>query len=87
MAPTIIAAFFWKRASSTGAIVSMIIGGILTAVLYFSNFYPFGWWPPVWGLGVTTILFVVISLLTTPPEDAGEFIDSLEKELEERGFR
>jgi SSS family solute:Na+ symporter len=87
MAPTIIATFFWKRASAPGAIVSMIVGGIVTAVMYFTGFYPWGWWPPVWGLALTTILFVVISLTTRPPEGAETFIQDLEKELKQYGFR
>jgi hypothetical protein len=65
----------------------MAAGGALTAVLYLTRFYPFGWWPPVWGLGLTGLLFVTVSLLTTPPEGAGEFIDRVERELEEQGFR
>jgi SSS family solute:Na+ symporter len=87
MAPTLVAAFFWKRASAWGAVVSMAAGALLTAALYLSGFYPFGWWPPVWGLGLTSLLFVSVSLLTTPPEGAGEFIDRVERELEEQGFR
>jgi SSS family solute:Na+ symporter len=87
MAPTIIATFFWKRASAAGALVSMIVGGIITAVMYLTRFYPLGWWPPVWGLGITSVLFVIISLLTTPPEGAEEFVDGLEKELVTEGFR
>jgi SSS family solute:Na+ symporter len=87
MAPTIIAAFFWKRASAAGALVSMIAGAVLTGTLYLTGWYPGGWWPPVWGLGLTVVLFVGISCLTRPPEGAGEFIDSVERELEKQGFR
>jgi SSS family solute:Na+ symporter len=87
MAPTLIAAFFWKRASAWGSVVSMVAGGVLTAALYLSGFYPFGWWPPVWGLGLTTLLFVLISLFTPAPEGAAEFIDGVERELQEQGFR
>jgi SSS family solute:Na+ symporter len=87
MAPTLIAAFFWKRATAWGAVVSMIAGGVLTASLYLSGFYPFGWWPPVWGLGLTTLLFVLVSLFTPAPEGAAAFIEGVERELQEQGFR
>jgi SSS family solute:Na+ symporter len=87
MAPTIIAAFFWKRATAPAAIVSMAVGGAITAVMYLANIYPLGWWPSVWGLLITSILFVAITLFTTPPRGAGEFIDNLERELTEKGFR
>jgi SSS family solute:Na+ symporter len=87
MAPTLIAAFFWKRATAWGAVVSMVAGGVLTAALYLFHIYPFGWWPPVWGLGLTSLLFVLVSLLTPAPDGAKEFIDTVERELEEQGFR
>jgi len=41
----------------------------------------------VWGLGITTVLFAVISLITSPPEGAEDFIRILEQELKENGFR
>jgi SSS family solute:Na+ symporter len=87
MAPTIIATFFWKRATAPAAIVSMVVGGILTAVMYFIGFYPLGWWPPVWGLAVTTILFVVISLFSKPPQGTAAFINDLDEELIANGFK
>ncbi len=87
MVPAVFGAFFWRRATAAGALVSMIVGGVLTAFLYVSGLKPLGVWPPVWGLGVTALLFVVVSLATRPPEGAAEFIGGLEKELEEEGFR
>ncbi|MFO7782248.1 MAG: sodium:solute symporter family protein [Spirochaetia bacterium] len=87
MAPAIIGAFFWRRGTATGALISMAVGGVLTAVMYLGNIYPFGWWPSVWGAGITTVLYVAVSLFTTPPSGAGEFIDWLNEELEAKGFR
>ena len=86
MAPAIIGAFFWKRATAAGALVSMIVGGVLTAVMYLTNFYPLGWWPSVWGALVTVVLFVGVSLATKPPQHAGQFIDELQSELSRNGF-
>lgn len=87
MAPAIIGAFFWRRGTAAGAIVSMAVGGVVTAVMYIANIYPFGWWPSVWGGALTTALFVTVSLFTRPPESAGEFIDWLNDELHAKGFR
>jgi SSS family solute:Na+ symporter len=87
MAPAIIGAFFWRRGTATGAVVSMAVGGVLTAIMYLGNIYPFGWWPSVWGAGITTVLYVAVSLFTAPPTGAGEFIDWLNEELESKGFR
>jgi SSS family solute:Na+ symporter len=36
---------------------------------------PLGLWPPVWGLIISTVIYVVVSLLTKPPEKAEEFVD------------
>jgi hypothetical protein len=33
----------------------MAVGGVLTAVMYLGNIYPFGWWPSVWGAGISTV--------------------------------
>lgn len=87
MAPAIIGAFFWRRATAAGALVSMSAGGVVTAVMYLADIYPFGWWPSVWGGALTTLLFVGVSLATRPPESAGEFIDWLNGELAAKGFR
>jgi SSS family solute:Na+ symporter len=84
LAPAIIGAFFWRRATAAGAMVSMITGGVVTGVMYLTRFYPFGWWPPVWGGALTTILFVVVSLATRAPASGAAFVDELERELKER---
>ncbi|HKL49455.1 MAG TPA: sodium:solute symporter family protein [Desulfuromonadales bacterium] len=86
MAPSIIGAFFWRRASAAGALCSMLVGGPVTAVLYLTDYYPLGWWPPVWGLGLTTLFFFGVSLMTSPPQKADQFISELEEDLREEGF-
>ncbi len=81
MAPALLGAFFWKRATAAGALVSMLIGGVLTGVLYVTGWYPLGWWPSVWGGGVTTVLFVVVSLVTRAPAGGDEFLRNLSVDL------
>jgi SSS family solute:Na+ symporter len=87
MAPAIIGAFFWKRATAAAAIVSMLLGGVLTGFLSLAGVYPLGWWPSVWGLGLTAACFLLVSLATSPPSRGAEFIDNLERELISSGFR
>ncbi|NBC30313.1 MAG: sodium:solute symporter family protein [Spirochaetes bacterium] len=87
MAPAIIGTFFWRGATAAGALVSMLVAGVVTSALYITGYYPLGWWPSVWGAILSTLLFVVVSLATRPPTGAGEFIDTLETELDEHGFR
>ncbi|MFP4427544.1 MAG: sodium:solute symporter family protein, partial [Spirochaetaceae bacterium] len=56
MVPTIIGAFFWRRATAPAALISMIVGGVVTGVMSVSNIYPLGWWPSVWGILLTSLL-------------------------------
>ncbi len=89
MAPTIVGAFFWKRSTAKGAIVSMAVGGLFTASLYIAgeSYYPLGWWPSFWGLLVTVIIFVIVSLITQPPEDTEEFFEEIDEGIKEHGMR
>lgn len=87
MAPTIVGAFFWIRSTASGASISMLVGGVVTATMYLAEVYPLGWWPSVWGLLVTACLFFTVSMLTQPPSNAEQFVRSLERQLEEHGFR
>jgi len=85
--PTIIAAFFWRRATAAGALSSMIVGAIIVLVLQVINFKPLGLWPAVWGAIACVILFVAVSLLTRPPlEKANEFMGYLQGELQKGNF-
>ena len=55
----------WKRGTATGAIASMI-GGFLTATLWYFSDNPFGLDPVIPGVAVSLILFVIVSLVTRP---------------------
>jgi SSS family solute:Na+ symporter len=85
--PTIIGAFFWKRATAAGALTSMVVGAILVLTLQLTGYKPLGWWPGVWGFIVCIVLYVVVSLMTKAPvKKAQEFITYLNKELPKRNF-
>jgi len=88
MAPTIIGSFFWKRATTEGALSSMAIGGVITASLYIAGeaYYPLGWWPSFWGLLITVVIFVGVSLITEPPEGTEKFLNEVEEGVEEYGM-
>lgn len=85
--PTIFGAFFWRRATAPAALAS-ILSGVVTAVyLQFSGLKPLGHWPGVWTLLVATLVFIVVSLFTSPPrENAERFMGYLSKELEEKNI-
>jgi len=85
--PAIFGAFFWKRATAPGAMVSCITGAIVVLVLQLTGWRPMGWWPGTWGFIVCVILFIGVSLSTRPPkEKAEEFIGYLREALKKGNF-
>lgn len=85
MVPALVGAFFWKRGTAPAAICSILVAGTVAAVLQFSGVYPLGLWPGIWSGMLATVLFVGVSLLTSPPrEKAEEFIDFVKSALEKR---
>jgi len=85
--PAIFGAFFWKRATAIGAIVSCIAGAIIVLIFQITGWKPLGWWPGTWGFIVCVPLFVIVSLATKPPrEKAEEFIGYLRGALKKGRF-
>ena len=76
--PTILGAFFWKRATAAGAVSSMIAGGLAVGFMYVQGLKPLGHWPPVWGILVSGAVFIAVSLATRPPIDTEDFFSSVE---------
>lgn len=85
--PAIFGAFFWKRATAKGAMISTIAGAAVVLILQVIGWKPLGWWPGTWGVVVCVPLFIIVSLLTEPPrEKAEEFLGYLRAKLREGGF-
>jgi SSS family solute:Na+ symporter len=60
----IIGALFWRRASSTGALAAMLLGGSTTVALELLPVsLPFGLDGNVFGIAVSAAVFVALSLL------------------------
>jgi SSS family solute:Na+ symporter len=64
----IVGALFWRRATAAGALASMLAGSVVVVVFMvldglFANS------PIIWGLLVSLVVFVVVSLLTPGPSD------------------
>ncbi len=78
--PAVIGAFFWKRATAWGALSSLVLGGSVVAFLSMANLKPMGQWPSVWGLAVSTLAFILVSLMTSPPE-TDLFFDGMNGEI------
>ena len=73
--PALLGAFFWKRGTAAAVISSSIPSVIVTGWFYMAGLKPLGLWPPVWGLIISTVIYIVVSYLTKPPEKASEFVD------------
>jgi len=73
--PALIGAFFWKRGTAAAVISSSIPSAIVIGWFYIAEMKPLGLWPPVWGLIISAVVYVVVSLVTKPPAKAAEFVD------------
>lgn len=72
--PALVGAFYWSRGTAAGALAGIVGGGAVVLATQFSSLRPLGLWPGVWGLAVSTALFVGVSLLTRPAAvEAREF--------------
>lgn len=73
--PTV-GAYFWKKATSVAAVWAMILGGGTTLVLLFiQDKLPFGLDASFWGILVSAIVFIPVSLMTkTEPETHAEAV-------------
>jgi len=79
--PALLAALVWKRATKTAGIVSIVLGTIVTLSLKLAGSFwpsimkpvgdpnadPFGIPIIYWGLGVSILSLILISLFTKPP--------------------
>ncbi|HBN84315.1 MAG TPA: pantothenate permease [Clostridiales bacterium] len=83
--PSIIGAFFWKRGTSAGTTASVIVGAAVVLFMQFTGIAPLKFGAGVWGLTVSAVVFIVVSLFTEPPkEKAHAFMDELREKLREK---
>lgn len=73
--PALLGAFFWKRGTAVAVISSAIPSVIVIGWFYMAGLKPLGLWPPVWGLIISTVIYVIVSYVTKPPRKAAEFVD------------
>lgn len=83
--PAIIGAFFWKRGTAAAVLASTIIPGALVLILELLQAKPFGLASGLWGLILSTLLFIFVSLFTNAPtQKANEFIDYIKENLQNK---
>lgn len=71
LAPPVVAALFWRRATTAGVIAGLVVGAGVTLLFFFqSDLKPLGLHEGVLGLIAHVIALVVVSKLTPPQSDA-----------------
>ena len=85
-APALIGCFYSERGSSIAALVSMSMA-VPVGIAYAVNWYPLGIWPPVWGIALSSVLYILLSLKFPDGEYGRRFIGGVHADLASNGFR
>ncbi|EBA00536.1 hypothetical protein [Marinobacter sp. ELB17] len=67
MVPAIIGAFYWRRRTAAGVLVSVIGAGLFVVYAYINGGKVLEIPAGIWGVPLSTLLFVGVSLLTEAP--------------------
>ena len=71
LAPSMYAAFLWRRASAPGVVAGLLVGISITALLVVVPAWkPFGIHEGLVGLAANIVTLVVVSLATRPPAES-----------------
>jgi len=54
---------FWEKGDRIASISSIIVGSTATVMMYFTGYFSLGIWPSVWCLILSTIVFIMGSLI------------------------
>jgi len=82
MVPPLVGAFFWRRGTAAGAVSAIVIAGLVVFGLEFSSTEFLGQGSGVWGLLLSIVIFVGVSLATPKPTGrAQEFMDHVSQKL------
>ena len=72
LAPPVVAALFWRRATTPGAIAGLVAGGATTLLCFFQpDLKPIAVHEGLLGLAVHVPVLIIVSLLT-PAQDSGQ---------------
>ncbi|UYF99618.1 MULTISPECIES: sodium:solute symporter family protein [unclassified Halomonas] len=82
MVPAIIGAFFWKRGTGAGALASVVGTSVFVLGMYATGNSLLGLPSGIWGIVVSTVLFIGVSLATQPDQaSADAFLGAITDEL------
>ncbi|WP_087971957.1 sodium:solute symporter family protein [Oceanobacillus rekensis] len=80
--PAIVGTFFWKRGTAAGVLSSVTIAGLIVILLELFQLKPLGLASGLWGISISTLLFIGVSLVTRAPEaKANEFLSYISEAL------
>src|SRR5699024_740327 len=80
--PAIFGTFFWKRGTAAGVLSSVSVTGIIVILLEAFQYKPLGLASGIWGIVLSTIIFIAVSLVTKAPEEkADEFLNYIKNAL------
>lgn len=66
----VIGALYWQKSTPAGALVAMLAGGITTISLRYSEIgLPYDLDPNVFGISMSAIMFVLVSISTQPSQE------------------
>jgi SSS family solute:Na+ symporter len=77
LAPAVIGGLYWKRAHRAGAAASLVVGELLVLVYALGLLPMAGTLPVVPILGLTTGVFVLVSLLARPRPEGAELVQPI----------
>lgn len=84
LVPSIIGGLYWKHATKEGALVSTIVGEcIMIYMTFIHKMAPLGFGAGFWAMSISLVLFVAVSMATTPTKHTGEIVDSINNFFEE----
>ncbi|WP_456268472.1 sodium:solute symporter family protein [Kushneria sp. AK178] len=72
--PAIVGAFFWRRGTAAGALVSIVGAGALVLASFVTGIKPLGLPSGLWGLPLAALLYIGASLITRPPRHGDRFM-------------
>ena len=76
--PALVFGIYWKKASRTGAIVSVTAGAVIICLTFFVWGLGYVWYGTI-GLAVSLVLMWAVSLFTQDnPQDSQDFYDALD---------
>ncbi|MDX5434928.1 MAG: sodium:solute symporter family protein [Halomonas sp.] len=88
MVPAIIGAFYWKRGTAAGALVSVLGTGAFVLFVYAIGNSFLGLPAGVWGIIVSSVLFVGVSLATQPCQSSADsFMEAIKEELAKKSLK